>query len=171
MRTWDENKTAINQLWPTHSWTEEEGKLVREDLSPLDQATLYDAIRNAKRKHDTPFVHLKWLLDEYRELSAAKRHAFRPGKPRDPKLELNIDDATDQMLRDQFITFIDGCEPKDFGDVETRVLHKLPQMHSVSAVRVLSYARARLLGQETQFSQVTKDGGIRNLEYTKEGFK
>lgn len=171
MRTWDENKTAINQLWPTHEWSDEEAKLVREDLSPLDQLTLYDAIRNAKRKHDTPFVHLKWLLDEYRQLESVKKHVMRSAKPRDPKLELNIDDERDRMLRDQFIAYIEECDPQHFGDVESRVLDKLPEMHSVSAVRVLSYARARLLGQETRFARVTKDGDIKTISYTKEGWK
>jgi hypothetical protein len=148
VRTWDENKTAINQLWPSHEWSDEEAKLVREDLSPLDQPTLYDAIRNAKRKHDTPFVHLKWLLDEYRELSSSKRHALKASKPKDPKLQIRIDD----------------CDPEHFGEVETMVLDKLPQMHSLSALKVLSYARSRLLGQETQFGRVTKSGDIEPIQ-------
>ena len=171
MRTWEDNKTAINQLWPTHSWSDEEAKLVREDLSPLDQPTLYDAIRNAKRKHDTPFVHLKWLLDEYRELSSVKRHALKAAKPQDPKLQLNIDDAHDRLLRDQFVAWIDECEPAQYGEVQDKVLDKLPEMHSVSAVRVLGYARARLLGRETQFGHVTRDGDVRPMTYTTEGWK
>lgn len=171
MRTWEENKTAINQLWPTHEWSPEEAKLVREDLSPLDQPTLYDAIRNAKRKHDTPFVHLKWLLDEYRELASAKKHALKSTKPKEPKLQISIDDSHDRMLCDQFIAYIDECAPEHFPEVETRVLDKLPKMHSASAVRVLNYARARLLGQETRFSRVTRDGDAKQLTYTKEGWK
>jgi len=169
VRTWDENKTAINQLWPSHEWSDEEAKLVREDLSPLDQPTLYDAIRNAKRKHDTPFVHLKWLLDEYRELSSGKRHALKASKPRDPKLQLDIDDENDRKLREDFVSWIDQCEPQHFDHVEETVLAKLPQMHSVSAVRVLSYARSRLLGQSSQFGKVMDDGTIKPIELTKEG--
>ncbi len=164
MRTWDENKTAINQLWPSHEWSDEEAKLVREDLSPLDQPTLYDAIRNAKRKHDTPFVHLKWLLDEYRELSSSKRHALKASKPKDPKLQISIDDDLDRKLAADFVAWIDDCDPEHFGEVETRVLDKLPQMHSLSALKVLSYARSRLLGQETQFGRVTKSGDIEPIQ-------
>ena len=160
MRTWDENKTAINQLWPSHEWSVEEAKLVREDLTPLDQPTLYDAIRNAKRKHDTPFVHLKWLLDEYRELASAKRHALKVTQPKDPKLQISIDDDLDRKLSADFVAWIDGCEPRDFGDVETKVLDKLPHMHSRSAANVLGYARSRLLGQNTQFGRVTRSGDI-----------
>jgi hypothetical protein len=164
VRTWDDNREAINQLWPSHEWSDEEAKLVREDLSPLDQPTLYDAIRNAKRKHDTPFVHLKWLLDEYRELSLARKHALKATKPRDEKLRLDISDETDAQLREEFVTWIDACERKEFERVEQTVLDKLPQMHSVSALKVLGYARSRLLGQETQFGRVTKSGDIQPIQ-------
>ncbi len=164
MRTWDENRNAMNQLWPSHIWSDEELKLVREDLSPLDQPTLYDAIRNAKRKHDTPFVHLKWLLDEYRELSSSKRHALKASKPKDPKLQIIIDDDLDRKLAADFVAWIDDCDPEHFGEVETMVLDKLPQMHSLSALKVLSYARSRLLGQETQFGRVTKSGDIEPIQ-------
>jgi hypothetical protein len=170
MRTWDENRSVINDFWPTE-WNPEETKLMHDDLSPLDQATLYDAIRNTKRKHDTPFVHLKWLLDEYRELASAKKHALKSSKPKDEKLQLNIDDDHDRKLCDQFVAYIDECEPQHFTEVESRVLDKLPSMHSASAVRVLSYARARLLGQETKFSRVTKDGGLQAVQYTKKGWR
>jgi len=170
MRTWDDNRQVINEFWPTE-WKPEELKLMHEDLSPLDQPTLYDAIRNAKRKHDTPFVHLKWLLDEYHDLSSAKKHALKATKPKEPKLQLNIDDSRDRTLCEQFIGYIDGCDPEHFPEVETRVLGKVPEMHSVSAIRVLAYARARLLGEQTKFSRVTKDGDIKSLNYTKEGWK
>lgn len=164
MRTWDENREAINQLWPSHEWTVEEAKLVREDLSPLDQPTLYDAIRNAKRKHDTPFVHLKWLLDEYRDLSSSKRHALKASTPKDPKLQISIDVELDRKLSADFVAWIDECEPEHFGEVETKVLDKLPQMHSLSAFKVLSYARSRLLGQESQFGRITKSGDIQLIQ-------
>lgn len=171
MRTWDENKTAINQLWPTHSWTEEEGKLVREDLSPLDQAMLYDAIRNTKRCHDTPFVHLKWILDEYRSLDLARKHASKPKRYSEEKLRLMIDDDENNLLVKDFLAYIDLAEPSQFEEIEQKVLHKLDRMHSASAVRVILYARARLLGQETQFSRVTKEGGLKEIAYTQSGWR
>lgn len=170
MKTWDQNKDVINQFWPTE-WNPEETKLMHEDLSPLDQPTLYDAIRNVKRKHDTPFVHLKWLLDEYRELAAAKRHATKVNKPKDPKLDINIDDERDRTLCDEFVAWIDGCQPQQFHEVEATVLDRLPEMHSASAVRVLGYARARLLGQQTQFSRVTKEGDLQPVTLTKKGWR
>lgn len=171
MRTWDENKTAINQLWPRAEFTDEERRLWNDDLSSLDQVVLYDAIRNVKRNNDTLYPQLKWLREEYRQLFAVKRHALKSHKPKEPKLQLNIDDDHDRRLCDQFVAYIDECEPQHFNEVETRVLDKLPEMHSASAVRVITYARARLLGQETQFSRVTKDGGLQAVEYTKKGWK
>lgn len=159
MRTWDDNRSVINDFWPTE-WNPEEWKLIHDDLSPLDQSMLYDAIRNTKRKHDTPFVHLKWLLDEYRDLESSKKHALKAPRPRDEKLQLNIDDAHDRNLCDQFVAYIDECEPQHFSEVESRVLDKLPEMHAASAVRILNYARCRLLGEEQMFSRVTRSGDL-----------
>jgi hypothetical protein len=69
------------------------------------------------------------------------------------------------------VAYIDECEPQHFTEVETRVLDKLPEMHSASAVRVLNYARVRLLGQETKFSRVTNDGALKAVEHTRKGWK
>jgi hypothetical protein len=171
VRTWDDNKAAMNQLWPTHIWQEEERKLLNEDLSPLDQDTLYDAIRNVKRHHDTPFVHLKWLLDEYRILDFGKRRKVRRSTPAEPKLQVNVKDERDAELAEQFITQIDDCLPADFVAIQTQVLDALPEMHAASAIRVLGYARARLLGQVNQFSQVSRDGSLKKITFTKEGWK
>lgn len=168
MRTWEDNKEAINQLWPTQ-WNAEEAKLLNDDLSPLNQPMLYDAIRNTKRSHDTPFVHLKWLLDEYRSLAMARKHAIKPQRSVNEKLRLVIDDEEDKSLVKDFLAYIDMAPPGEFNEIEARVLDKLPQMHSASAVRVLSYARARLLGQETQFSRVTRDGDLKPISFTREG--
>jgi hypothetical protein len=164
VRTWDENRTAINQLWPSHIWSDEELKLVREDLSPLDQDTLYDAIRNAKRHHDTPFVHLKWLLDEYRILDLSKKRKVTRSAPAEPKLVVNVKDDRDAELADQFMSQIEECLPVDFSAIEAQVLRSLPEMHAKTAVRVLTYARARLLGQHAQFSRVSSDGSLKEIE-------
>lgn len=168
MRTWNDNKDVINQLWPTQ-WNPEEWKLIHEDLSPLDQAILYDAIRNAKRKHDTPFVHLKWLLDEYRELAAARKQAIKATKPKDPKLQIEVNDEQDRKLSAEFVTWIDICEPKNFPEVEAKVLDYLPKMHAISVIKILGYARARLLGEKPAFSRVTSNGELTPMAGTKEG--
>jgi hypothetical protein len=71
-RTWEQNRTAINQLWPQCQWTDEERRLWSDDLASVDQDVLYDAARNVKRNNDTLYPQLKWFRDEYRSLKRLK---------------------------------------------------------------------------------------------------
>jgi hypothetical protein len=159
MSTWDENKALINGLWPQHEFTPEEGELFRGDLAPLDQDTLADAIRNTKRNHDTAWVHLKWIVDEYRELLRAKRRVKHVSH-REEKLKLNVIDDENRRLCDQFVALIDISEPGDFESIQTKVLDSHMKLHADSAIRVIGYARKRLLGQEQTFGRVTRSGDI-----------
>ena len=165
MRTWDENRGSINQLWPQCQWTDEERRLLSDDLAGLDQDVLYDALRNVKRRHDTLYPQLKWMLEAYRELMSAKKHASRPAVPKVEKINLKINEEEDRRLRDEFIVAIDGASPADFEHIEAMVLDKLPKMSSASALRVLFYARARLLGQEQTFSRVTRSGDLTPISF------
>lgn len=161
MRTWDENRTAINQLWPQCQWTDEERRLWHDDLHALDQPMLYDALRNVKRNNDTLYPQLKWILESYRELASARKRASRPQPVSEPKLKIEVNEDEDRSLTQEFLAFIDVSQPSDFQMVEKKVLDVgLPKMHSVSAVRVLNYARLRLLGEEQIFSRVTRSGDI-----------
>ena len=47
-----------------------------------------------------------------------------------------------------------------------KVLDKLPEMWSRTAVRVLKYARARLLGETELFGRVLRDGSIQTVSFT-----
>lgn len=165
MRTWEDNKTAINQLWPMVQFTEEEKRLWREDLSNLDQDVLYDAIRNVKRGHDTLYPQLKWMLDGYRELFALKRRALRQTGEKHQKLDLNISADEDKQLARDFIAVIDAASPDEYKDIETMVLDKLPRMHASTALRVLMYAKKRLLGQEALFGRVSHDGEVAPITF------
>lgn len=78
MRTWELNRQAINQLWPQCQWTDEERKLLNEDLSTLDQDVLYDSLRNVKRTRDTLYPQLKWIIEEYKHLDRMKRYSLKP---------------------------------------------------------------------------------------------
>ena len=160
MRTWEDNKTAIHELWPQHEFTGEEAKLWREDLGGLDQEMLYDAMRNVKRNRDTAFVHIKWILDEHRELKRAKSRAVSK-IDRGEKLNLHIDPDESQRLAEQFMALIDISSRADFDSIETKVLESLSKMASQTAVRVLVYARARLLGQRPQFGRITPAGDLK----------
>ena len=160
MRTWDENKTAINQLWPQCQWTEEERRLWQGDLCGLDQAVLYDALRNVKRSRDTLYPQLKWILDEHCELSRAKRRSATKKTQSEPKLDLHIDDAEDRQLHEDLVAVIDMSEPSDFDSVECRILDSLPKMKATTALRALMYARLRLFGQSQRFGKVKESGDV-----------
>ena len=165
MRTWEDNKTAINQLWPMAQFTDEEKRLWREDLSNLDQDVLYDAIRNVKRGHDTLYPQLKWMLEGYRELFSLKRRALRQTGEKHKKLDLNISADEDKKLASDFIAVIDAASPDEYESIENMVLDKLPRMHAATALRVLMYAKKRLLGQEALFGRVNTDGDISPLSF------
>lgn len=77
MRTWDQNRAAINQLWPMAQFTDEEKRLWNEDLCRLDQVVLYDAIRNVKRTRDSLYPQLPWVMTEYRDLMRVRRATER----------------------------------------------------------------------------------------------
>ncbi len=167
MRTWEDNRTAINQLWPQCQWTEEERRLWSDDLSGLDQGTLYDALRNVKRTRDTLYPQLPWILQAYRELNAAKRSALKATSSKvEPKLRLDISEDEDKRLATEFVSFVESSQPSDFEMVETMVLDKLPNMHSSTAREVLMYARKRLLGQDAQFGRVTSAGDVQPISVT-----
>ena len=150
MRTWDENKEAMNQLWPTHEWTNEERKLVCDDLKPLNQDVLYDAIRNAKRKHDTPFVHLKWLLDEYafllllRKRSAAYAQAL-PAEP-DPRQVVKIDAGENSRMRSELQTVIENATAGDYQSIVDLIADQAAKckMEMSTAFGLITYLQQRL---------------------------
>lgn len=160
MRTWDENKSAINQLWPTCAFTDEEKRLWGDDLSCLNQELLYDAIRNVKRSRDTQWPQLKWMLDAYRELSHAKKQAKTHSKAPEPRVGVSVNEDENSRLADDFIAYIDSAAPSDFQDIHDRVLDKLVKMHSRTAVRVILYAKKRLLGEEPRFGRVDDNGDV-----------
>lgn len=165
MRTWEENKTSINQLWPQCRWTGEEGELWRGDLSRLDQDVLYDAIKDVKRGHDTLYPQLKWMLDTYRELASLKKSASVTKTKAEVKLKLDINEAENAKLVDDCMKLIDESTREDFPSVEKTILDALKRMHASAALRLLKYARRRLLGQEETFGRVTKDGNIEPISF------
>jgi hypothetical protein len=167
-RTWEDNKLAINELWPAYVFTGEERKLWTDDLSHLDQAMLYDAIRNAKRSHETPFPQIKWLTDAYRELNRLRKGATHFKDPQHPRLKVDVKDDENRRLVDDFYAVIDDAVPSDWPQIETSILDKLGKMHAGSALKCLNYARERLLGQRTQFGKVDSLGDVQPVKFFKE---
>ena len=161
-RTWDENKTAINELWPVAQFTNEEKRLWTDDLSGLDQVMLYDAIRNAKRNHDAVYPQLKWILDAYRELNSMRRAALRLTQPREKKTEWNIDSDADRQARNEMIEWVDRAEPSEYRAIHDAVFAQgtFERLHSSTAMRIITYAKQRLLGIEPQFGRVDDSGQV-----------
>lgn len=161
-RTWDENRTAINELWPVAQFTNEEKRLWHDDLSGLDQDMLYDAIRNAKRNHDAVYPQLKWILDAYRELNSMRRAALRLTQPREQKTEWNIDSEQDRQTRNEMIEWVDRASPDEYDAIYSAVFETetFKRLHSSTAMRIVTYAKQRLLGIQPQFGRVDDSGNV-----------
>jgi hypothetical protein len=164
VRTWEENRETINDLWPILELRPEERKLWHDDLSGLDQGLLYDALRNVKRSKESPYPQLAWILAAYRELNAA-RNAITKRSKLEPveRTKIDIDDREDAQLASEFTFAIDHAEPVEFENLRGMILDKLPRMKAVTAFRLIQYARRRLLGQEPIAGRVDQAGNVAPL--------
>lgn len=146
MRTWDDNRNAINGLWPLMQFTDEEKRLWHDDLSGLDQVVLYDAIRNVKRNNDSNYPHLKWVRDEYRVLERL-RNLRRPStQPGEPKQIVHIDADKNAAMRDELKVAIDLAGPSDYQFTVDLVADKAAkcEIEMATAIRLVRYLNQRL---------------------------
>lgn len=148
MRTWDENRTAINQLWPKCEWTEEERKLMHADLGGLNQELLYDAIRNVKRNNDTLYPQLKWFRDEYRNLERLRRlKETRNVKGSDVDRDVTrIDKATDEKMAADIRAVIETLTPSQWREGVELIADKAhyKQIELATGYRLGRYLNERL---------------------------
>jgi hypothetical protein len=147
VRTWEENRQAINQLWPMVQFTDEERKLWSDDLKALDQAVLYDAIRNAKRNNDSLYPQLKWIRDEYRSLEASRKWARgskSAASPEHPRV--SIDKATNERNLAELKALVEVTEPCDFRMTVDVIADKASslQIEMATAFRLVKYLLRRL---------------------------
>lgn len=147
MKTWDDNRRAINELWPLNELTGEQRKLWTEDLSGLDQSVLYDAIRNVRRNNDSNYPQLKWIRDEYRVLK--RLVDFRSAKSLrndEPRVVVDIDDASDARMRDELLVVIDIATPSQFEETRDLIADKAAclQIKMATAFRLVTYMLNRL---------------------------
>lgn len=146
MKTWETNRQAINQLWPLMTFTDEEKRLWNDDLSCLDQAVLYDAIRNVKRNNDTNYPQLKWVRDEYRALDRV-RNLRRPVSANgEQKKIVNIDSDKNARMRDELKVVIELAEPSDWQATVDLVADKAGkcEIEMATAFRLVRYLNDRL---------------------------
>ena len=147
MRTWDDNKTAINQLWPMAQFTDEEKRLWTDDLSGLDQIVLYDAIRNAKRNHDSLYPQLKWIRDEYRTLSRiASLLSKKRAAPGEPKNRVRIDASVDRRTEDELRAVVEVTTVAQFESTRDLIADKAAtlKIELATAYRLVRYLLKRL---------------------------
>lgn len=144
MRTWDENRNAINQLWPLMTFTDEEKRLWHDDLSGLDQSVLYDAIRNVKRNNDTNYPQLKWVRDEFRLLDRLRKIEQRPKQ--EPRVTVQIDKREDEKLRDELREYIDSVTRAEWKQAVDLVADKAAtlKIELATGYRLVRYLNKRL---------------------------
>ncbi len=145
MRTWDDNRKAITELWPLMQWTAEEKKLWVEDLSVLDQVLLYDAIRNVKRTRDTNYPQLVWIREEYRTLERLHKAAIKTSKPVEPRELQKVDAADDERYRDELMEVIRMASPSDFEMIRDLISDKAAQVkiEMATALRLINFLLQR----------------------------
>lgn len=156
MRTWDQNRAAINQLWPMAQFTDEEKRLWNEDLCRLDQVVLYDTIRNVKRTHDSLYPQLKWMLDEYRNLARVQKLTERrPAEEREAKV--HIDKDTDRKTHDELKVLVEMATRETFEETRDIIADKAAGLKIEMAtawslcrylLRRLGLARGNVFGGE-----------------------
>jgi hypothetical protein len=147
VRTWDENKTAINQLWPMAQFTDEEKRLWNDDLSGLDQVVLYDAIRNAKRNHDSLYPQIKWIRDEYRTLyRLASLVSHKRAAPGERKQPVRIDAVVDRRTEDELRAVVEITTAADFESTRDLIADKAAtlKIELATAYRLVRYLLQRL---------------------------
>jgi len=143
VRTFAQNLAVVGELWPMAEFTGEEKKLWNDDLSGLDQDTLYESLRSVKRLRESLYPQLPWVLASYRELSASRRARSKSLDPH-PKLALEISDEEDAMLAGELTAMIEASSPSDFAAIEEVMLgEKLPRMRATTASRLLRLLSAR----------------------------
>ena len=147
MRTWDQNRAAINQLWPHCKWTDEERGLWHDDLHRLDQVVLYDAIKNVKRNNESMYPQLKWVREEYRELHRLKTASEKKRlSTTEPRQIVNIDKAVDAAMREELKAFVEMTTPAEFQGTVNLIADKAARLEieMATAFRLVSYLLRRL---------------------------
>lgn len=90
--TWEQNKTAIRELWPNATIEPALASLFAERLSHLDQAILAEAIREARIQSRFPTPEIRDILDAYHKAQRMSPQAWQPRhyeKPLPPSLDVD----------------------------------------------------------------------------------
>lgn len=148
-RTWDANRELINGLWPMAQFTAEEADLWRADLHGLDQAALFEAIRQVKRSRDSVYPQLAWVHEAYREIRAKARAARPPvlGPPAFAGDRLSIDPVRERQLRRELERAIDLAGGDELDAVVERINGEIDNLEARSAIALMTRVRQRRDGE------------------------
>jgi hypothetical protein len=146
VRTWDENRVAINELWPLVQFTAEEKRLWTDDLSGLDQDSLYDAIRNVKRNNESNYPQLKWVRDEYRSLDRVRKLSSRRSSAEEPRQVVKIDADQNARMRDELTIVVDQAGNGDYESIVELIADKAAghKIEMATAFGLVRYLQRRL---------------------------
>lgn len=144
-RTWDANRELINGLWPMAQFTAEEADLWRADLHGLDQAALFEAIRQVKRTRDSIYPQLAWVHEAYREIRAKARAARPPvaGPPAFAGDRLTIDPVRERQLRRELEHAIETAGDGELDAVVDRITREIDNLEARSTITLMARVRER----------------------------
>lgn len=170
MRTYEDNVEVINQLWQSFTPTHELRQLFRERLEKLDQAVLYEAIKQAKVENDGPWPAIKWFTSEYRQIKQRQIESA-PHKPTPYVRNVipDVDADAEKELVKEFCIAIEGCNDEGFKSLRDMILDKYDE-HLLSSLGALRLCRHLLdhLGYVVGvgMSKVSANGDISPLAPT-----
>lgn len=117
---WQANAQAIRELWPEAAWNDALRSMFMQELEPLDQAALSEAIRLVRKSYTSQQPEVKWILTAYAEVQNARRLAAKkPTPPVERCVIADTDETQEQRLFREWMSVIDSAaahELNGFGD-------------------------------------------------------
>lgn len=170
MRTYEDNVEAINELWQSFAPTHELRQLFRERLAKLDQAALYEAIKQAKVDNEGPWPAIKWFITAYAEVQRKRREAMpKPSQTQVRNVIPEVDTEAEKTLVQEFYGAIEVCTDEGFHQLDEMILDKMEKENRLSALsahRLCRQLRDQLFGVGPGLSRVTANGDIEPLQVT-----
>lgn len=167
MRTYEDNVEAINELWQSFAPTHELRQLFRERLAKLDQAALYEAIKQAKVDNEGPWPAIKWFITAYAEVQRKRREAMpKPRETYTRSVIPAVDTEAEKQLVKEFQMAIEGCTDEGFRQLDEMILDKMEKENRLSAYSthcLCRQLREHLFGVGPGLSRVTPEGGLERM--------
>ena len=120
MKTWAENLSKINGLWPDTNWTREESELYKKQCADLNQDWLALAIDSVRITYSSNKPTIKWLLEEYRKVKEDQRFKDNLLKERSKPMNDDNTEVTETDFK-QMRLLIDSVPD----EVQEAIAHKV----------------------------------------------